>query len=442
MGRPAPSGGRASSVLAALLLALSLTLAGCASVAESPAAVAIDTAHQEFLGNIAVVATEQVPEIKFEGFARSKGSAAAMAGGEAFFGCVGGIGHCTGDFCGAVLLLALGICGVAGLLSGALGAAEAQHKEDIVERVSRLGSVVEYRQIQQQLRGSIEQAAAAAGTIVVKVPDEEVRAAIAAGDYRSLAYRGVDTVLETTLTRVGTEGAGIDDPVAVYMQVHVRLIDTVSNEPRYATDYRYEGRRLDLGGWAASKGQPLLDELERGYRRLGAHIRDSVFDLYPFPDRSWHSAGGALSVSFGLAPVEPMTRGTLTGDTGFVGSLFEWTATDSTRPTLRWEPFPRTGDLAAAPETMARVGNVRYDLLIAREANMAPAEIVYRRENLLGPQHTVAGGLQPGNRYFWTVRARFDLDGRPRLTEWGSTHYAARANLTAPSRYSYRFRAP
>jgi hypothetical protein len=91
---------------------------------------------------------------------------------------------------------------------------------------------------------------------------------------------------------------------------------------------------------------------------------------------------------------------------------------------------------------MARVSNVRYDLIVAKEENMAPGELVYRKDGLASPNHTIAVALQSGKRYFWTVRARFDLDGRTRVTEWSSTHFIAREQVTAPSRYSFRFRTP
>jgi hypothetical protein len=51
---------------------------------------------------------------------------------------------------------------------------------------------------------------------------------------------------------------------------------------------------------------------------------------------------------------------------------------------------------------------------------LAPAGIVYRRDGLASPTHTLETALSPGTRYFWTVRARFELDGRERVTEWGT----------------------
>jgi hypothetical protein len=180
----------------------------------------------------------------------------------------------------------------------------------------------------------------------------------------------------------------------------------------------------------------LLAGLDEGYAALGSHICDSIFLLSPFPDRGAHGAG-LLAAAFGLAPVEPATRGQLSGDKLF-GSQFEWTTVSGLHPLLSWQAFPRQTDLATAPELAGRIGNVRYDLLVER--NLAPAEIVYRREGLTATTHTVQTALQPATRYFWTVRARFELDGRERVTEWATTNYRVLDRLTSPNSYSYRFK--
>lgn len=420
-----------------LLFLLLTVLNGCASMRNTPA----DTTYQDRLGQVTVIAIEQAPELKFEGFVRSKGGGAAFAGGGTFTACMTGIGHCSGSMCGAALLLMLGVCGVAGLVGGVAGAVTAPSAEQVAASEAAMARVFEVRTIQESVRHSVEEAALAAGIELRQLPEQEIRAAAATKDYRLLAALGIDTVLETTLRKAGTTGSGLNDPVTAYMEVHVRLVDTASNSERYSTDYLYQGRRLDLASWSANQAKPLIDELNRGYRTLGNHISESIFSLYTFPDRAWRSAGGLLSSSFGLAPIYPPTRGTLTGDR-FIGAKFEWFAVEGLRPRFKWEAFPRPGDVAAAPEEMARISNVRYDLLISREENMGPGELVYRREGLPKPEHTIAISLQPDRRYFWTVRARFELDGRTRLTEWGSTHFAVREKITAPSQHSYRFRTP
>lgn len=385
-----------------------------------------------------------MPELKFEGFVRGKGEGAVLGAGGTFFSCLGSAGSagCSGPYCGAALALILGICGILGLVGGVAGAVEAPGAAQAAAQEARLNSAFEVREVQQSVRKGIEDAALAAGVRLVILPEEITRAMATARDYRPLAASGIDTVLETTLTQAGTSGYGINSPSTLYMLVHVRLVDAASNAEKYSADYRHEGRRLDLEGWSKDQARPLLEELVRGYRSLGSHIYDNIFALYPYPDRSMHSAGGMLSTAYGLAPLYPPTRGQLTTIDDFISRRFEWYETDNLRPILRWEAFPRISDIAAAPEDMVRVRNVRYDLLLAREENLAPGDVIYRREGLPSTEHALEINLQADTRYFWTVRARFDLDGRTRLTEWGSTHFSVRDRITAPSRSSYRFRTP
>lgn len=384
-----------------------------------------------------------MPELKFEGFVHGKGEGAVIGAGGTFLACLGSAGSagCTGPYCGAALALLIGICGIFGLVGGVAGAVEAPGAAQAAEQKARLSSAFEVREVQQSVRKGIEDAALAAGVQLVILPEENTRAMTSARDYRPLAANGIDTVLETTLTHAGTAGFGINSPSTLYMQVRTRLIDTASNTEKFAADYRHEGRRLDLAGWSKDQARPLFEELVRGYRSLGSHIYDSIFALYPFPDRSMHSAGAMLSLAYGLAPLYPPTRGQLTSD-DFIARRFEWYETENLRPTLRWEAFPRKTDIAVAPEDMARVRNVRYDLLVAREENLAPGDVAYRREDLPSAEHALEINLQSNTRYFWTVRARFELDGRTRLTEWSSTHFATRDRITAPSCASYRFRTP
>jgi len=113
----------------------------------------------------------------------------------------------------------------------------------------------------------------------------------------------------------------------------------------------------------------------------------------------------------------------------------------SLQPFFQWEPFPRSTDLKAdRTGTLGRVQNVTYDLKVWRaegsipggcrpwlprygsEATggpcVYPAELVYARAGLPSPFHTVESPLAPFTVYLWTVRARFQLDRQPRVTEW------------------------
>jgi hypothetical protein len=53
------------------------------------------------------------------------------------------------------------------------------------------------------------------------------------------------------------------------------------------------------------------------------------------------------------------------------------------------------------------------------------ADLVYRREHLTEPIHTLEILLEPNVRYFWTVRARFTVDGKTKVTEWSKRSVSA-----------------
>jgi hypothetical protein len=91
---------------------------------------------------------------------------------------------------------------------------------------------------------------------------------------------------------------------------------------------------------------------------------------------------------------------------------------ETTRPTFRWESFPTRADAERDPAWASRLKNVAYDLAVYRARRGAPAEVVYSRQALPEPSHVIVEPLPAGARYFWTVRARFVIDGQVRVTEW------------------------
>lgn len=420
-------------------LILVLLQAGCSST-PSPT----DTRHQLNLGRLAVVAASKPPEIALKGLVRGKGSGAAVGAGGSFLECLGGLGHssCSGNdpICGAAMIIGLGLCSAAGVVGGVVGALQAPSASSIRQTESSLHAAVGGGEIQEALRRQVENLARSEGHVLADPDAQQVRLAARQGDYRALADAGVDSVLEVGLSEVTTAGHGVKQPLQLLMQARVRLIRSLDNRELSNVDYVYQGERRLPAQWSASNGAALLQGVQLGYEALAAHIHDSVFLLYPFPDRGMHSAGW-LAAAFGLAPLYPRNGGQLSDD-NFLARQLEWTQVASTRPTLRWQAFPRPSDLAAAPAEMARVSNVRYDLVIAEERHLAPARIVYRGEGLRRPNHSLFKPLASKRYYFWSVRARFTLDGRERVTEWAATHLPASDHMTAPSVWSYRFRTP
>ena len=278
----------------------------------------------------------------------------------------------------------------------------------------------------------------------VELPDAQVVASDP--DYRALALLGADTLLEVSIASVTTAGDGLgrySGMSELIIEARVRLIRVRDAAILLDTKYGFAGSRRSLADWKADGVIALQSEFDLAYTVLGKHIIEHAFMLYPFPDRQFVSAGLLNSVTFGLAPEYPLMRGPR--EHPFPGWI--WTPVDSLQPVMRWESFPGTADLAVAPAEMARVSNVTYDLVIAAERNDSPARLVYRREKIAANFHKLDVPLEPDRRYFWSVRARFDLDGRFHVTEWARTIWdlgRARASWEAsdvisPHALSYRF---
>ena len=117
----------------------------------------------------------------------------------------------------------------------------------------------------------------------------------------------------------------------------------------------------------------------------------------------------------GLRPEYPPT-GQLFRDAGY-----DFVEVDSLQPTFRWEAFPRKQDLAADKEgILGGLTAVTYDLQIWRAGRtfQYAAERVYAKRELTETSHRIEQPLAPATRYSWTVRARFLVNGEPRVTEW------------------------
>jgi len=97
---------------------------------------------------------------------------------------------------------------------------------------------------------------------------------------------------------------------------------------------------------------------------------------------------------------------------------------DSAQPTLRWEAWPtdemRENDRGGM---LDRVRGVLYDLKVWRAPPGKEVRLVYERDGLSQPLHRIERPLEPGTRHFWTVRARYSVDGREEHTIWSLSKF-------------------
>ena len=134
---------------------------------------------------------------------------------------------------------------------------------------------------------------------------------------------------------------------------------------------------------------------------------------------------------WGLRPEYPEA---LVGSVGHPSPFF--VEVDSPQPVLRWQSFPRPED--SKNEKIKGITNVTYDLRIwrvtgpyrVRHSSLLDlnhyfvafkiVEPIYEREGLPQPGHKIEEPLEPFRNYFWSIRARFQVDGQTRVSECSS----------------------
>jgi hypothetical protein len=402
-----------------------LILAGCAAV---PALPTLDAEARRDLGRVAVVARATQPEIDLAGIPGSK--AAGGAEGAVAVGVL-----CTGLMAtsGYTVFLIPFVCPAAAIAGGLIGAASAESGRAVDAAKQRLDALSDPALIHRALR------------------DEVAKALAARFPQRQADRQMADTVLEVGIASIKTRSVRmLDPPLQLVVEADVRVLRARDGKALFEGRLGFAGARHKLAEWMDQDARALRADIERAYAELGASIVDHTLLLYPFPHR--RTAETELGrTTWGLAAEYPPTRGVL-ADTHLIDWL-TWGRIDSVRPVLSWEKFPRAADVEAAPGEMARVRNVSYDLVIAIDHRNAPLRVVYRRDALGANSHRLETALEPARRYFWSVRARFELDGEVYVTEWsaaspnnalldGRPFMTSPAHFASPHSGSYRFSTP
>jgi hypothetical protein len=109
----------------------------------------------------------------------------------------------------------------------------------------------------------------------------------------------------------------------------------------------------------------------------------------------------------------------------------EFEKIDTVQPKLQWEKFPRQHDQVDDKGHHHQITDVTYDVRVfdaglpepaSNSTYLIPDMLVYSANAIHDQYHIVKTALEPCTNYFWTVRARFNLDGRARVTEWSGIY--------------------
>lgn len=238
-------------------------------------------------------------------------------------------------------------------------------------------------------------------------------------DYRHLLERGIDTVLEIRVTKLGFHGGkGKSPSIGFFMDVRASLIRTDDNSVLFDSRFGYWGDKKGLERWIVDDGTPLQDEFQRAYNDIALRIVEDVFLVYDFPFK--HSLVAAYLC--GLKPITPRNEYGFWEHFWMVSDI-PYQEIDSLQPTFQWEPYVYSRSVSEGDDfkkPIKRPENITYDLRIWRVENKSPVELDYSRTGLPDPIHKIEEALLPSSKYFWSVRVRADIDGKKRVSRWSS----------------------
>ena len=234
-------------------------------------------------------------------------------------------------------------------------------------------------------------------------------AATATPFLRALRERGYGTALEIAVTRFGLAVANAER-FSLFVTMEARLLDTGSGKATWMRGMVYESAAHDLDLWLSDGAALTRAELERGTRVLAERTVDLL--VLRTPMRDDHD-----DLSCGVPVLD--AKGTSVGAPPDLGPRPPAATAQSRTPLLAWEPLPRMY-LRSAPASWEAVSDRRYDLRLWNVIDDAPGDIVYERQGLTGTRHQVEVPLEPASMYFWSVRLRGTVDGRPRAAPWSA----------------------
>jgi hypothetical protein len=245
-------------------------------------------------------------------------------------------------------------------------------------------------------------------------------------DYRTQVRHDIGSVLEVRVPEVGFAG---DKQLYFYLVADIRVIRTRDGARLYQREFIYQSDVYPAPLWSENQAALFQAELQRSYQSLAESVVEQIYLLTALPLESRAKPESVTGTQFpgsrdacGLAWVSPPRDFYFSLKLGEMKhpNMNRFPRLTTQQPRLAWEAFPRESDRTAANAALlANISHVRYDLRVWQVEAKAPPKLIYERRDLTTPFHILEQPLASGKQYFWSARARFDLNGQLRGTKWG-----------------------
>lgn len=409
-----------------MIMSFFLLASGCATPSSKSFHSTLPEELRREIRTVAVLPVEEIPKNNFLTYAknRNKGAAQGTAGG-AFFGALYMAAESTrsGPF-GVFLVPYMAATGaiVGGLAGGIEGAIKAVPADEAERIEASINHAVDEIHIQDKFAESMIHAGILSTEYDFNFAD---RRGSQKDNNKVLLFDPImqspDIVMEVRITDLGfLGGEGRDPAVSFFMDAAIRLSWLRDEKEIYSGKSSYSSRPQRFSEWSRNNANPLRLEFERAYIRIAEQIIENLFLIHDFHlDSIWSTDMYCM-----LKPVNPpLTM------LGFFSHERITPKLETRRPTFQWEAFPRDKDLQSDSEgLLSHISDISYDLIIWKTRDTIPAELVYDKRGLVLTErafhkeriveYTIDKALEPSTEYYWSVRARFLLDGKPRITRW------------------------
>jgi hypothetical protein len=235
-------------------------------------------------------------------------------------------------------------------------------------------------------------------------------------NYRALRDRGFGDALEIRYTAAGFTGAK-EEALSLFVTAEAYLIDTGTGKPTWFRGLVYESPNHSANRWLQEDALLMRVALERAYTTLAERIVDLlVLATQPSTrEANWQANTCGVELLEPGPVLEPVPQfGPAARTATPIPALAR---ADSLTPALAWTALPaQRSSFGGSP--WAAANDLRYDLRVWKAVDDAPADVVYERFGLSGTRHQVSFALEPATTYFWSVRVRGAVDGRPQAAAW------------------------
>lgn len=270
-------------IVVCLILPLIIGQSGCAVPKPYALPPPLSEAVREKLGTIGIVSADFTPKAEICK-PMGKGAGAATGAGEGAAEMILG-GASTGDPFGLLLGVVLAPVGATvGAVAGTVKGVPAKQRKKAEDAINKAVSELKIQSSMRDCVLRVAQHQTQYHFVLLDVKGSKTAGSKA--DYRILKNKGVDTVLEITVSDFGLWAAsGINPPLVFFMKMQARLIRTMDCSLLYKQNLEYRSAKFLYTEWAANDAKLLREEFDRCYLDLAEKLVEQVFMVYNLPSK-------------------------------------------------------------------------------------------------------------------------------------------------------------